>query len=303
MFSNPTPRKKIFTYLALVLILSSIIYVFIISSGSLQSYGGALVFALMWVPGISGMATQLLYEHTLRGMGWKLGKARYLLLAYFIPLIYCLIVYGITWVTGLGKFPNPDMVTQIAEAYGQANSSPAVVVLIYCAVVATLGMITSLATGLGEEIGWRGLFVPELAKVTSFTKVALISGAVWTAWHLPAIFFADYNMPGIPKWYAAIMFTIMVLGINTAFSWLRLKSGSLWTAAILHASHNLFVQAIFTPLTLQTEITPYIIDEFGIGLALAGLVIAWIFLRKGKELPIPANQAKLDDRLESLPVK
>jgi membrane protease YdiL (CAAX protease family) len=31
-------------------------------------------------------------------------------------------------------------------------------------------MAGPLITALGEEIGWRGLFVPELAKMTSFTK-------------------------------------------------------------------------------------------------------------------------------------
>jgi protein-S-isoprenylcysteine O-methyltransferase Ste14 len=76
------------------------------------------------------------------------------------------------------------------------------------------------------------------------------------------------------------MFAVMVLGISFAFAWLRLKSGSLWTAALLHASHNLFVQGIFTPLTTETSLTPYIIDEFGIGLALAGLVVALIFWRR-----------------------
>ena len=147
-------------------------------------------------------------------------------------------------------------------------------------------MIGSLITATGEEIGWRGVFVPELAKVTTFPKLSLISGAVWAVWHLPIILFSDYNMQGIPKWYAAVMFTIMVLGISFAFAWLRLKSGSLWTAAILHASHNLFIQAIFTPLTLQNKITPFIIDEFGVGLALAGVLVALFFIRKNNKKPL-----------------
>jgi uncharacterized protein len=279
-------RKKIYTFLLITLVLSSIFYAVIISSGSMHTGGGILTLGLMWVPGISGMATQLIYEHTLRGMGWKLGKFKYLLLAYLIPLAYCLVVYGITWLSGLGKVPNPDMMNQINSYLGAFKASPLAKILIYCAVLAVIGLISGLLSGAGEEIGWRGLFVPELAKITSFRKTALISGAVWTLWHMPLILFSDYNLVGIPKWYAALMFTIMVLGINTAFSWLRLKSGSFWPAAVLHASHNLFIQAIFTPLTLQIAVTPYIIDEFGVGLALAGLVVAFIFLRKSKELAV-----------------
>jgi hypothetical protein len=38
-----------------------------------------------------------------------------------------------------------------------------------------------IATRRLRGLSWRGLFVPELAKVTSFTKTALISGVVWAA--------------------------------------------------------------------------------------------------------------------------
>ncbi|HSM25912.1 MAG TPA: type II CAAX endopeptidase family protein [Anaerolineaceae bacterium] len=278
--------KKIYTFLALVLILSAIVYYFIFKSGSLHAFGGNLVLLLMWVPGVSGIITQLIFERTLRGMGWKLGKAKYLLIAYFLPVLYCLVVYGITWITGLGSVPNPEFLKEVTSTYGITNTNPAIVILIFSVVASVVGLFGSLVSATGEEIGWRGVLVPELAKVTSFSKVALISGIIWAVWHLPAILFADYNLPGIPKWYAGLMFTIMVLGISFAFAWLRLKSGSLWTAAILHASHNLFVQVIFTPLTLQNKITPFIIDEFGIGLALAGVVVAWFFIRKNNQQPL-----------------
>lgn len=286
MNSKSKAIKKIFTFLVLVLVFSSIVYYFIFKSGGLQASGGNLTILLMWVPGVSGIITQLLYERTLRGMGWKLGKAKYLSLAYLLPLIYCLVVYGITWITGLGSVPNPEFLAEVTSTYGITITNPTLVIVIFSLVAAIIGLFGSLLSATGEEIGWRGVFVPELAKITTFQKVALISGAVWAAWHLPAIFFADYNLPGVPTWYAALMFTIMVLGISFAFAWLRLKSGSLWTAAILHASHNLFVQAIFTPLTLQNEVTPFIIDEFGIGLALAGVVIAWFFIRKHNQQPV-----------------
>ncbi|MEN6436123.1 MAG: type II CAAX endopeptidase family protein [Anaerolineaceae bacterium] len=279
------PIKKIITFLTITFVLSTIFYALIIHAGTLQVYGGILVMGLMWVPGISGIITQLIFERTLRGMGWKLGKFKYLLLAYFIPLVYCLVVYGITWLSGLGGVPNPELMAQINSVVS-TTASPLVKILIYSANLAVFGVVSGLLSGAGEEIGWRGLFVPELAKVTSFGKASLISGLIWVFWHLPLILFADYSLPGVPKWFAVVMFTIMVLGINTAFNWLRLKSGSLWPSALLHSSHNVFVQMVFTPLTLQTAITPFIIDEFGAGLAIAGIILAVIFLWLGKRLPL-----------------
>jgi membrane protease YdiL (CAAX protease family) len=76
----------------------------------------------------------------------------------------------------------------------------------------------------------------------------------------------------------------MVIADSFILAWLALRSGSLWPAAILHASHNLFIQSICTPLTRDTGPTKYIIDEFGIGLVITITVGAIIVLwQKGKE--------------------
>ncbi len=281
--------QKIITFLVITLIISSIFYYFILSAGTLEASGGIFVLGLMWSPGIAGIITQFFFEHTLRGLGWKPGKFKYLAIAWLLPLVYSLVVYGITWLTGLGGFPDPEMMRYIEGRWGGLTSSPALQILLTLAFTALLGLL-GLASALGEEIGWRGLLVPELFKVTSFTKTALISGAVWTLWHLPLLFFADYNLPGAPRWYAGIMFAVMVSGISFAFAWLRLKSGSLWTAALLHAMHNVFIQSFFTPLTVQNKITPYIIDEFGVGLALMAVVVALVFWSKRDELhKLPAG--------------
>ncbi|HEX7556722.1 MAG TPA: type II CAAX endopeptidase family protein [Leptolinea sp.] len=277
--------KKIATFLGITLAISAIFYYLIISAGSLQANGGIYVLLLMWTPGVAAMITQLTYERSLKGLGWKPGKFKYLALAYLIPLGYCLIVYGITWLTGLGNFPSPEFVNNLKISYPGLTSVTGSI-LVYSAAMATIGFISSILSALGEEIGWRGLLVPEMAKVMPFTKVAFLSGLIWAAWHMPLIFFSDYNLPGLPTWYAGLMFLIMVMGISFIFAWLRLKSGSLWTAVILHASHNIFVQAVFTPLTGQKPITPFIIDEFGCGLAIVAIGLAILFWRKRKDLPV-----------------
>ena len=50
-------------------------------------------------------------------------------------------------------------------------------------------------------------------------------------------------------------------------------------AALLHASHNLFVYPIFERLTDEKNITPLITGEFGVGLALISLIVAFVFWR------------------------
>ena len=279
-------KNKLITFFILLAILSSIFYYLIISAGSLMANGGMYTMGLMWSPGIAAIITQLVFHRSLRGLGWKPGKLKYLGIAYILPVIYCLVVYGITWISGLGTVPNPEFLSTLQSSYGLSADSGNLVLAYYLPIMATLGVISGVLSGLGEEIGWRGFLVPELCKYMSFTKAMLLSGIIWASWHMPLLFFADYNLPGLPRAYAAIMFTIMVIGISFAFGWLRMKSGSLWPAALLHASHNLFVQNIFTPLTEQKAITPYIIDEFGVGLAIMGILVALYFWRKRDELPI-----------------
>src|SRR5512146_2942743 len=76
-----------------------------------------------------------------------------------------------------------------------------------------------------------------------------------------------------------VCFTIMIVGLSFAFAWLRLRSGSVW-CAVLHAAHNLFIQAFFNHLTSDTGITAYSIDEFGVSLALIAPVVASLFWQR-----------------------
>jgi hypothetical protein len=82
-----------------------------------------------------------------------------------------------------------------------------------------------------------------------------------------------------------IIFTWVVFAASVPFIWLRLKSGSVWTAVLAHASHNLFLQAIFDPLTVDHGMTRYVTTEFGVGMALAYTAAAWYFWRRRDELP------------------
>jgi hypothetical protein len=75
----------------------------------------------------------------------------------------------------------------------------------------------------------------------------------------------------------------MVVAISVVFAWMRLNSGSLWTGALLR-DHNLYVQAIFTPMTRNTGKTAWFIDEFGAVLPLVAMGFAIYFWTRRKEL-------------------
>jgi branched-subunit amino acid ABC-type transport system permease component len=59
---------------------------------------------------------------------------------------------------------------------------------------------------------------------------------------------------------------------------------ALWTGVILHSSHNLFIQSIFSPLTMDTGNTKYFIGEFGVVLPVVCMFFAVLFWKKRSEL-------------------
>lgn len=271
-------RKRIITFILITFVLSSIFYFLIISAGTLRAGWGHFTMGLMWCPGIAALITQFIYKRKLSELGWGWGKTRFQIMSYAIPFLYTLVAYLLVWTIGLGGFYNKDFVADIAKGFGWESLPSGVVILLYLLLAGIFGFIRGCAFALGEEIGWRGFLVPQLAKITSFTNTAFISGLIWGIWHYPILFFADYNS-GTPAWYGLTCFTVLIVSTSFIFAWLRLKSGSLWTAVFLHASHNLFIQGVFTPLTTDTGKTKYIIDEFGAALAIIVMIIAFIFWR------------------------
>jgi CAAX protease family protein len=289
-------RKQVITYIVFVFLFSSLFYFLILRSGSLRSGMGFYVRGIMWCPALAAFATMRLNRRSLSELGWRwIGKYQWQ--SWWIPLLYTAIAYVIVWITGLGGFGNPDFVKQFTQTMNlraPAWVSVGIGVFLMCA----FGLLGSLTSALGEEIGWRGFLVPELARTTSFTTTALISGIVWALWHYPVLIWGDYNA-GTSTWYALICFTALVISGSVIFAWMRLKSGSLWTGAMLHASHNLFVQAIFTPLTRNTGKTAWYVDEFGAVLPAVMIVFAIYFWRRRKELQTgggsqPSSPAQVD---------
>jgi CAAX protease family protein len=268
---NSSTRNEVATFLGITFSLSAIWYWLIIRAGGLEHASGYVIL-LMWSPAVSGMITQLVFHGTLRGLGWRLPGLRWAALAYFVPVAYATVAYGVVWLAGLGGL---DL--------SRGTHNPLKFVF--------LGTLISVATATGEEIGWRGYLVPALARSMSLARVAVVSGLIWAAWHMPLIVFADYNA-GTSTWYAVLCFTISVVALSLPMAWLRLRSGSLWPAALLHASHNLYVQGFFDRVTVDTGTTRWLTGEFGAALAITISLTAWLFWRSRHAVPMPQGGAQ-----------
>src|SRR5690242_9284364 len=216
----------------------------------------------MWCPALGALVACKYLRRPVASLGWQWGQTRYQIISYLIPLAYSVLAYSAAWSIGLASW-NPQQTADVfSRFFGVGPVSQPAGVALYFLMVATIGVVQNCATTLGEEIGWRGFLVPELAKRFSFTATAVLSGLIWALWHMPIIIFGGFNVG--TGWYGVVVVSLNMIVLCFVLTWLRLKSGSLWTAVILHASSNHFIQHFFDPMTVYTGRARYIVGEFGI---------------------------------------
>jgi uncharacterized protein len=276
------PRiEQIFVFLLLVFVFSSLPYFLMIHTGHIGAGNGMVVGLLMWCPALAAFLSCAIFKIDLATLGWSWRPSRYPAWAYLIPFLYALPVYVATWMAVRGSFVFQTFAAERASAFGFPGWPRATTLVLVIPCYATVGVISGTARALGEEIGWRGFLLPRLVDQAGFTWGCLLSGLIWAVWHYPGLLFADYNA-GTPPAFALTCFTLMVIADSYIMGWLRLKSGSLWPAAVMHASHNLFIQAIFDRMTAPVGRALYLTTEFGAGLVLTvGVLAIYFWTRRG----------------------
>lgn len=75
---------------------------------------------------------------------------------------------------------------------------------------------------LGEELGWRGYALPRLLERTGALNAALVIGAVWSVWHLPAFLIPGAMGASLDGfgWWALDTFALSLL-----MTWLFVRAG------------------------------------------------------------------------------
>ena len=270
--------RRVAVYLVLVVAFSGIFDAVIIHLGELGAGHGLYVYGLMWSPALAALATCKITGVPLASLGLRWPAWRHILAAWLVPLGYTVVAYTIVWVSGLGGVPDLHHVDELAKSFGMTGWPAPAILIVQGMLAGVFAMPGAVAHGLGEELGWRGFLVPQLSKVMGFGGVVVVTGVIWTAYHIPVLVFANYNS-GTPWWFGLSCFTVLVFSGGAIFAASRLRSGSVWPAAILHGSHNLFIQGVFTPMTRDTGYTRWIIDEFGVALAVVVTVFAIVICR------------------------
>ncbi len=254
-----TNKKAIKLFLLITVALSVVWETVIILTGEM----GYAAF-LMWVPAFAALIAKLTYfrkeKHALL---FAKSKIKYILLAVLLPLIYLGVPYLIYWMINPGS---------MRIEWG-----------IQVLVMAVIGIVISMLTALGEEIGWRGFLVPRLLTWLGLEKTLLLTGLIWGLWHCPLLISGIY-MPGTPNWFKVPMFLIIIGAVGVMIGILTLRAKSVWPAAIMHAAHNNFDQVILGAGTVGNN-KMYFVSKSGIFTAVIAVTLAiWMYCSYKKEL-------------------
>ena len=274
------PWRAVGLFLLLTICLSGIFWALI---NATQTVNAAYIFGLMWMPAVAAILTCRILARPLRTLGLATWNGRYVLIGYLIPIAYCLVASLGIWIFGFGGFPNSDFVQTTADAFGLGRAPDWVVIALFVVLTGTTGMVSGVAAATGEEIGWRGFLVPELAKVLPFTGVALVSGLIWVV----AVPDHRRRLPG--RRHSTV---VLAVDIHIRRDRDQLRAGvaavgdrQRLAADFPHASHNLWMQSIFSPLTSDREFTKWVAGDLGLAFVVVAAVVAAAFWLKRGALP------------------
>ncbi len=270
MLDEAVARRARKLFLALVVVLTTAVYVPIIRAGSLGALGGLALPLIMWAPGIAGMIASLLCYRSLRPCGFAIHRRTWswLLAAWVIPAAYTLLIYVPLGALGVVSLGPPNLTVDFL----------------------IIGLGQSLLFATGEEIGWRGFFTPLMTARYGFLRGNIFVGAVWAAYHYPAILFGGYGFSANLV-FGMLAFTLTVICLSIFLGASRLRSGSMWPAALFHAVHNNLFLHFFDPVKRTSTAAAWLAGEQGLLLCVVMLALAGAGLTLYRREPAAACAA------------
>jgi len=115
-----------------------------------------------------------------------------------------------------------------------------------------IGLLTGLAAGLFEELGWTGVVVPHLRRRHSVLATGLLVGLLWGAWHLLVVWWGSAPSAGGVSMsiYLPVMTLSFLPPYRVLMVWVYDRTSSVGMAMLMHASLTASVR-IFDPIGIS----------------------------------------------------
>lgn len=195
-----------------------------LSGGLRASVTVPLLVLLMFVPLIAGVvANRLTTNESLSAFGLTIGELRYYLLAVLYPFGVTAIGLPIVALLGTASINFGNLVPFLGNI-----------------LILLIAPFINFIPAFGEEFGWRGFLLSKLTKRLGVIGGVAFTGLIWGLWHAPIIL-NGYNYPNHPDILGVTLFCAWCVLVGFFLSWLRLKSGSVFSAAFCHGAINAYI--------------------------------------------------------------
>jgi membrane protease YdiL (CAAX protease family) len=280
-------RRGLGIYFTVLVLGSGLLEFLLIRTGEPIGKHTGLIALLMWTPAFASLVARLVLREGIRDVSFRFGGkegGRALLIAWLYPLSVGFAAYGLAWIAGLAAFAPPE-----TGRLAIAGLTPMARFAALLGLNLTVGAVVSCVFAAGEEIGWRGYMLTRLIDA-GLRRPVLASGVIWAAWHLPLILTGQYASSGKPALSAAL-FLCDVVAIAYLIARLRLESGSVWPAVLLHGSWNTLIQGVFD---VSSKGSTLLIGESGVFVVVFNILFVllltrgtWRVRRSPRESPEP----------------
>ncbi|MEJ2355474.1 MAG: CPBP family intramembrane metalloprotease [candidate division WOR-3 bacterium] len=153
--------------------------------------------------------------------------------------------------------------------------------------VFALALIPGFFKNIFEESAWRGYLTPRVFSLNLNDYAGhIIVGLIWALWHVPYYLYflnrtilRDYTTLNMAAFIPLALLTIVAYSF--AFGEIRLLTGSIWPAVLMHAVEDALVNPLIIEEFIKIKPDMDIIFSPGVSiLAIGFFALSGIFLRK-----------------------
>lgn len=215
--------------------------VFLLTGAEYHSIAGTIVASVcMFFPLVATIVCQAIdKEPVLRNVGvhWKLNW--WWLVGWLVMPFIVALTLLVNWcVRGETFTIHSEALVMMQTALNEQlamNISPWAILAITLVAGLISGITVNALFAFGEEVGWRGYLLRQFHG-QPFISSAIFIGIIWGLWHAPLILLG-HNYPQHPVMGIFFMM-LLCIPLTIIIQYIRLKSGSVIVAAIMHGTFN-----------------------------------------------------------------
>jgi membrane protease YdiL (CAAX protease family) len=197
--------------------------------------GLALMLAGLLVPSVTALfmvfsSRSFALKHELKEKLFSHLRLKPLTIIFSIIIFFCIISVSIFLSTFIGQSLDQFRLVDFSFSIGGVPT-----------------LFTLILTAFLEELGWRGYAEDSIATYFSWWKESLISGFLWSVWHLPLFFIIGTYQYNILQENSLFMinFFVSILPLDILFAWVYVKNDrSIFACMFFHFFVNFLQEKI-----------------------------------------------------------